>query len=477
MRELDDVLAEAAQGREQSLDALRPAPGRLAATVAGVRRRRTRRHLIEAAVTVPLVAALALGGWVLGGSRLGTLPPVDGPIATADLVAAPAIPGLPDRFLMPDGLLDRTGPGWVLVTYAAPDPDQPDQNLDAVLLVSPDDVVFQVALLHHADLASPTRPAGYSAEMTIDAWHPGSPSAQVTVLTYQAGDPGNDSRQARTLDLNTGELGDAASDTSGPAPDGALWLGYAGDTPMWGSSDSTLVLDTAEGPVDTGVPASPQGLAVSPDDRDVLASNRVVEVATGAVLGSLPPRDGPNGYCATLGWWDARSVLLECGDQDWVTGALVTGAGAANDLRLVAVPIDGLDGAGTVLGGLGSALLNPYGAVRLEDGALAVSGAAKDASGQYVQGAFLVHADGSMTPLAPVDARSDLTGVTVRAAGSRFVVARSSYSPATGIESAELTAYDASGGSPRVLLALPQPDGASADQARSAGVTSWILAP
>lgn len=475
MRELDEVLAEAAQGREQSLDALRPAPGRLAATVAGVRRRRTRRHLIEAAVTVPLVAALVLGGWVLGGSRLGTLPPVDGPIATAGLVAAPTVPGLPDRFLMPDGLVQRTGPGWVLATYAAPDPDQPDQNLDAVLLVSPDDVVFQVALLHHAVLVDPTRPPGYGAEMTIDSWVPGAVTAQVTVLTYSGDSPGNEATRTQTLDLRTGDLG--AADTV--VPDGALPLGTVGSTPMWASDDPstpTLVLGTPDGPVDTGVLAFPQSLLASPDARHVLASSRVVDVATGAVLGQLPQGDGPNGYCATAGWWTAQSVLLECGDQDWVTGAWVAGTSSPSDLRLVSVPIDRLDAAGTVVGDAGSTLLNPYCGAWLRDGAVAVAGAAKDASGTYAPAALLVHADGSTTPLAPADARPDLTQVTVRAAGGRLVVARSSYSPASGIESGELTSYDGAGGSPHVLLALPQTDGASTDQTRSAGVTSWILA-
>ncbi len=71
---------------------------------------------------------------------------------TSGLVAAPAIPDLPDRFLMPDGLLERTGPGWILLPTPRRIPTQPDHDLYAVLLVSPDGVVYQAALLHYADL-------------------------------------------------------------------------------------------------------------------------------------------------------------------------------------------------------------------------------------------------------------------------------------------------------------------------------------
>lgn len=469
MRELDDVLAEAARGREQSLDALRPGAGRLAATVAGVRRRRTRRHLIEAAVTVPLVAALVLGGWVLGGSRLGTLPPVDGPIATADLTVAPTVPGLPDRYLMPDGLLQRTGPGWVLATYAAPDPDQPDQNLDAVLLVSPDDVAFQVALLHHAALVDPKRPPTYDAEMTIDSWAPGTTTARVQVLTYSASNPGNEATRPLTLDLLTGELGNVASDL----PDGAVPLGNAGSTPMWASDStpSTLVLGTPGGPVDTGV-VGPDRIVLSPDAQHVLVRGAVVDVATGAVVGTVP-HHGLDGYCVPLGWQDAAALLLECLDQDPATAR----PGDAPSGRLVAAPFDGLDEPGTVLSDLRSTVLNAHSAARLTQGAVAVTGGADDGEGVYGPAVFVVRPDGTLERFGLADPRPDVMTVIVRAGGGRFVVATEVIVPGSGQTSAQLTAYDADVGSPQVLLAPPAADPALVDHSRPVGVTSWILAP
>ncbi len=91
---------------------------------------------------------------------------------------------------MPEGLLARTGPGWTLATYAAPDPSQPDQNLDAVLLVSPDGVVFQVALLTPDQLAS----GGAATVAPRCSYGPGCPARRLPRWRCRPSIPGRPGR-------------------------------------------------------------------------------------------------------------------------------------------------------------------------------------------------------------------------------------------------------------------------------------------
>ena len=318
MPDLEDLLSDAWRDRTE---AVAGDPGLDPAGLAfRVRRRRTRRHVLQATVSLPVVAALALGAWTLAG-RTAQVPPVTqtpapsptwtvSPEPTAGLVPAPAIPGLPDRFLMPDGLLARTGPGWVLATYAAPEPDGGESAIDAVLLVSPGGVVYQVALLDGAPADG-----GAPQQVEIVDWQPGSSTAIVMQRSYAPGLDGLGT-YAR-LDLTSGTVSPVEKEL-GSVPG---YGGRVGGAEAWtDGTDNSRLQFVADGQVVrtdlylATVRASPDGSTFWAFGEDASGDRRleVLDAATREVLetGDAFVAAG----CWPVHWWTASSILAECSD-------------------------------------------------------------------------------------------------------------------------------------------------------------------
>lgn len=276
--------------------------------LAGVRRRRRRRHVGEALGATAVVVVLGTAAW-LGLGRGATPQPADTPAPTptasapptatadptptpaAELVPAPGAAGLPPASLLPEGTLEAATPGWVLTTqrptYLAAD--------------------FSDGVTAHVlDLVSPAgeryRVLDLPPELRIDVarWTAGEPEALVVVGTDGTAPPG----PAR-LDLRTGELTPLAG-----LPEFATHLARTPDgTDLWADGDGRVVVHDGSGVVaDLGVVEGPAvdraGTRVAGRDGD--RRPVVVDVATGEVTAV------PAGTECWPGAWRGVDLLLSC---------------------------------------------------------------------------------------------------------------------------------------------------------------------
>lgn len=315
-RDLGDLMWGAVSERSRSLDGLAPSGGDLVRLHSRVRRGRTMRHARDAAVAVPVVVAVVAGGW-LGIDRLtqptppppATQGPVDPtPDATQETTDEPVLgdpitePGLPPYYELPDGLLDRTGPGWV-VTADSPvraDPDADEVVRDplgvAMFLVAPDGTHFLVGRFD-AD-----------AHVYPVAWSPGSPTVDVIVDTLTAGfmeqRPEQDLMTA-TYDLRT-----------------RAFTEREGADALWPPDTST------------DVPRSPSGRGVGVELDEVFTL--WAEDGSGTVLDY-----GVAGkVCAPVGWLDDASFLALCVDEAAQTDGGIDVGATLRDYAPVLVQVD-----------------------------------------------------------------------------------------------------------------------------------------
>lgn len=215
MRDLGDLMWAAVDERAGALDDLPAGSAELARMRARVRRGRTVRHTREAAVALPVVAAMVLAGWFGVDRMTRTEPPVTTPepvVPTPDPTPPPTPDddgadeawrnddrGLPAYQPMPDGLLETTGPGWVVTVHRPTrylaDTDEYEVPVVAMFLVAPDGTHY---------LAGRFSP---DARLAAVGWQAGSPTVDVVVDTvtagYADGRPGEDYMPA-TYDLRTG---------------------------------------------------------------------------------------------------------------------------------------------------------------------------------------------------------------------------------------------------------------------------------
>lgn len=219
MPDLGDVMWESVRERARGLDDLALAADDLSTVRRRVRRGRTARHVREAAIAAPVVAAVAAAGW-FGVDRLTDVePPVTSPAPTTtpapDWTRDPALEGLelgdpiddptlPTHYALPEGLLDRVGPGWVLAMYqeigdggvgVAPAwPPMPTIVVGdhVVLLVSPGGTRFHVARL----------PVDDAYLSRVISWDLDAGRVRVHVVSSRAQDP----TEVAWLDLATGDL-------------------------------------------------------------------------------------------------------------------------------------------------------------------------------------------------------------------------------------------------------------------------------
>lgn len=317
-RDLGDLMWGAVGERSQSLDGLTPDAGDLARLRSRVRRGRTARHVREGAVAVPVVAALVAVGW-FGLDRMNQPDPppaTQEPVVptpdddgTDDVVLGEPIdePGLPTYYELPDGLLEQTGPGW-LVTVHRPSRHDADAGIDAefdvlvnaMFLVAPDGTHFLVGKFD-AD-----------ANVYPVAWRAGSPTVDVVVDTLTAGyleqRPDQD-LMAATYDLRTRAFTEREGD--------AIW------------------------PPDTSldVPRSPSGRGISIEYADTFTLS-AADGGASAQLGYAVPGK----VCSPVGWLGEQSFLALCLDASMLTDGGLDVGGTEWDYHPVLVQVD-LDGA------------------------------------------------------------------------------------------------------------------------------------
>ena len=312
MPDLEDLLSDAWRDRTDVV----AGDGRvdLAGLTVRVRRRRARRHALQATVSLPVVAALALGAWTLAGRTAQVPPatqsPAPSPTSTTapsptDVAPTPLLPaeaGLPPLHELPAGMLEQAGPGWVLSLYwPVPEDVGSDGTPPAtyvVALASPEGLAYEVTRF---DLPDPTLAPLLSG--SIGRWVPGTTTAAITFS-------GDDFYfEHYDLDLLTGTL---SPDDSGPAPDSML-VGYVGDEPIWIDPGlRSMTIGERSVPLPAHAPAEAH---VSPDGRAVELGGVVVDVATMTVIGTLDG-DGQGGWCTPKAWWTADSLLAFCADRD-----------------------------------------------------------------------------------------------------------------------------------------------------------------
>lgn len=503
MRELSDVLTDAVAAQEAVLRGVTPTPQRLASVRRRVRRRRAVRHTASVLAVVPVLVGVAVASTFVEDDRapqpvatqtsepeptrgatplpMTPVPTVPAPAPEPTEAPSPALgepvlePGLPPFHEAPAGLLDRAGPGWVLVTWRTTgieaDGTAAGASDETIFLVDPRGTRFRLATLR-------TGTAHLLAH-----WEPGAATAVVREVEQPVlglAQPG----AYEVLDLRSGELTSAGDDprAGNPWPDDLALLATGTDgTRVWaeprGMSTSITVTRGEElVSVDTGVPVL--DVLLSPDAATaVVGGDRsvVVDLRNGVVLGEVAPQ-GSAGWCdRTLAWWSTTSVLRLCADQE----DLGTSSPSEIGMRWVVSDVEQLlTGAGTPLRPVAPGEPYParWGHAHVRDGVVVVQGHLLHPTGPVAascpDGAYLV--DGAGATALPVGSLGHTHGHSLFTASSEdgFVVIRSrgGCSGDAGLE--RLTGYDTTTGVSVEVIGDPVPGAPAA----VGGPTSWIVA-
>jgi len=488
MRDLDEVLAQAEDEYGSSLRGRAMSEDSLAVLTGRIRARRARRRVLQAAVVVPMAAALVWGAVAVRDVVRAPAPFATQPVPTSPSSATPTSPtgtdravplpdepGLPARLALSADVLATTGPGWVLATYmpvpGSSVPTAADQTV--VVLSSPQGLVYEVARL----AAQATAPTGeWNAYQVVD-WRPGEASALVAeaaIPTVTAGTTFDAlPHEYATLDLLTGTLG-----ARRPEYSGLLLDEVRGDVRLWHDPSSGEVMVDSGGPLRVvGQDPNRGRPLLSPDGRLVMAGDAVVETSTGAVVGTLSATSAA-GRCSPVSWWTADSVLAECttGDPSGFDGPYL-------DLRPTLVAFDPAaltSGVGTTVTALRAGdpvLWSPSPSAWLADGEIAAPGTVLTAGGGLLgdvcsDGVYLLR-DGSFTRLASSDTRSTVNSYRAQAVAGHVVV-ESSLGCLGGQTPAVLTRVDLATGTATQLIGLPD-EPAPGDGRPLTTLTSWVL--
>lgn len=450
-RDLGDLMWGAVSERSRSLDGLAPTGGDLVRLQSRVRRGRTMRHVRDAALAVPVAAVVVAGGW-FGLDRLTepTPPPpatqepvVPAPEATEDptddLVLGDPItePGLPPYYELPDGLLERTGPGWVVTSDS---PVRGDLDADevvrdplavAMFLVAPDGTHFLVGRFD-AD-----------ANVYPVAWTPGSPTVDVIVDTLTAGlmeERPEQDLMAATYDLRTRAFTEREGD--------ALWPP-----------------DTS-----TAVPRSPSGRGVSIE----LAGTFTLWAEDGS--GTVLDYGVAGKVCSPVGWLGDDGFLALCVDEAAQTDGRIDVGATLRDYAPVLVQVD-LDGARmggvTELQAIGAddPLPVPGAGVLVRDGVVAFPSDEGSPYGCFT-GADAWTGAGFQTLQRPEGGENTFV---VRASGGVVYVEASAGCLGEG-GAATLTAHDLTAGTAQLLEPAPADWREGEPGGVTQGMVAWVVA-
>lgn len=466
MRDLGDLMWAAADERAGQLADLTPSPAELSTLRTRVRRGRVVRHVREAAVALPVVAAVVAAGWFGIDQLLAEpAPPVTTPeptVPTPDPTPAPTPtpeeseeivlgdpidePGLPTYYAMPDGLLDHVDPGWVLATYApraelaAFGAENSAPPVELVFVISPDGTRHLVSRFDPGVTADASGVTWVEHELV--AWEADSTRATVREVRHSV-DSRNVERvevvAAQRLDLATGALTSMDGDVE-PAPEGL-------------SPDASMLMRLEQ----------PDGTTV------------VERVSDGAQVAALP-LSGPAGWCRPVAWWSADTVLAACLDED-PFAADGDGIVITRHPRLVTFTLDEVgSGAGTILRRIGSGEPFPFGdaGTHVADGVVAWVGDDRtDRVSQCASGVYLQTGDRIERLAADGDGRAWVNAWVVQAVDG-VVYVQAAGACATDEHPTILTAYDVATGTTTELM--PAPPGENPNDLWSQGLSSYVVA-
>lgn len=371
--DLTTRLARALQAQEDHEAATVADADVLAALHTRVARGRRLRTLSTGAVAALAVGVLGVAGWFGLRDAPAPLPavtPTPTPGATPSVAPSPtpsptptptpdpttaappppvpvSLPGLPPMFAPPEGVLERTGPGWFVVGYAAP-PTATTSRPTALVLSAPTGELY-----HLADVDRPVTPVRWSAPGTVRV-----------VVEDQA-------RRAATVDLRTG-----AVTVDDRLPGRVSWVGAASDAEVWTSADaggaSVHVVPPA-GPV-RSIPVADPVQALSPDGRRVVGTAGPGPVVVTDLTSTAPSSPVvPDGQqCHVAGWVDASGLLATCADPPGPDRSYEDGGYALDVRRGQVVRLDADGGAPQVLRVLGPDDVVPVDGAALGGGTLVV---------------------------------------------------------------------------------------------------------
>lgn len=323
--DLNEMFDSAMDAGSRELAGTSPREGAVESWAQRVRRRRRVRHTLQAAVAVPVAAALGAGLWFGAGELLREAPvatptPTPAPTAPAPSPSTPdptatseptidptpdpttpeavEVPGLPPYFEAPDDVLSLAGAGWLLSVYQVGDESRegwPDE-VGTVFLTSPGGEHYRLA--------------DVDAEwIEVHHWEAGEDRARVTVASDAEGLPSG--HTTGWLDVLTGEV--TADERS---LEDADFLGFAADgSEVWHSfgtvnlvrPDGSWTEFIADGGGQTAV-LNPAGthIAIEADDAGIVLAD--IDGQEGA-----PVDLGVAGSdCRPVGWLDDASLLAQC---------------------------------------------------------------------------------------------------------------------------------------------------------------------
>ena len=312
----DDLTARlerALHVQEQHERDLQPDAATLADLHARVARVRRGRTVSYAAVAAASIGVLTVAGWFGLQDRTPepaqtptpsvTSTPTPQPTPSAQADAEPPVPvqlpGLPPMLQAPDGILDATGPGWFVASYASGllEPPEGDARRVTLALSAPTGELY-----HLTDVAT----SGIQVVRWTDAG-----TVRAVVWDDEGGPRG------AWVDLRSGEV-----TLDERMPEGGTWLGMSGDDELWsppwtmpGATGVVVLPPQGDArPVDSAVS---QNQSVSPDGRTVVgetsdARTVAVDLATGQDTELVVPAGQ---RCVVVGWYDATGVLAACTDE------------------------------------------------------------------------------------------------------------------------------------------------------------------
>lgn len=323
----DDLTARlerALHVQEQQEAGLHPDAAAVADLHARVARGRRGRATSYAAVAAAVAGVIGVAGWFGLPDRTAPQPaetetpsptapasptPEPSPTPDAQVTTAPApepvsLPGLPPMLRAPEGILDGTGKGWFVVSYAS-----------GLYEVPPGDGERRTLAL--------SAPTGELFHLTDVTTHGVTPVRWSDTGTVRAAAWDAQGRWAASVDLRTGEV------TVDPRlPAGSTWVGMAGDDELWvvfrppGVGNDLHVV-----PPDGEVRVLPVGLTrrlvLGPDGRTLAGATadgtlETVDVVTGD---GTPLAQPPGQDCTLVGWLDRTGVMAVCVDSAPPNGA------------------------------------------------------------------------------------------------------------------------------------------------------------
>jgi hypothetical protein len=268
--------------------------------------------------TIASTSALAAGTSAAVGTPSGTAP-----LATVDPSVAPPPrfdASMPDALPLPDGVWERTGPGWVLASY------EPSRDATGVLgpqviyLVSPDGSRYRVL-----DVAR-------DAPIHLRSWSAGDTRAYIDGCSTSSCPSG--SQSTAVLDLTTGRV----SSLGALGDDGTVVATLPGSRRVWSQASGTGVVEhngiaSPFGEHWSPWTVSPAGDYVSLHTQvsDTLGNTRNLTAIAATVDGALVPLPGldPAWSCFPDQWVDPTQLLIGCttseGLREEVQADVVTG--------------------------------------------------------------------------------------------------------------------------------------------------------